>query len=245
MPRENLNDLVAFIAVAREKNFTRAAAQLGVSQSALSHTIRGLESRLGVRLLMRTTRSVSATAAGEHLLRTVAPQFEEIEVELAALSELRDKPAGTLRITTAEHAAETILWPKLSSVLPRYPDIKIEVSIDYGLTDIAAQRFDAGIRLGDQVAKDMIAVRIAPDMPMAVVAAPAYFAQHAQPNTPHELPAPLLHQSPTADVRRSLCLGVRKRRTGTEGARRRPAGAQQHHPDSQRIPGGAWRGLRS
>jgi DNA-binding transcriptional LysR family regulator len=187
MPRENLNDLVAFIAVAREKNFTRAAAQLGVSQSALSHTVKALESRLGVRLLTRTTRSVSPTPAGEHLLHTLAPQFEEIESELAALSELRDKPAGTIRITTAEHAADTILWPRLSEVLPQYPDIRVEVSIDYGLIDIAAQRFDAGIRLGDQVAKDMIAVRISPDMPMAAVATPAYFARHGQPQTPHEL----------------------------------------------------------
>ncbi|ERI49752.1 hypothetical protein N878_02295 [Pseudomonas sp. EGD-AK9] len=129
MPRENLNDLVAFIAVAREKNFTRAAAQLGVSQSALSHTVKALESRLGVRLLTRTTRSVSPTPAGEHLLHTLAPQFEEIESEIAALSELRDKPAGTIRITTAEHAADTILWPRLSEVLPQYPDITVEVSI--------------------------------------------------------------------------------------------------------------------
>lgn len=181
MPRENFNDLIAFVTVAREGSFTKAAAQLGVSQSALSHTIRALETRLGLRLLSRTTRSVSPTEAGERLLTTLAPRFEEIEAELAALSEFRDKPVGTLRITAAEHAASTVLWPKLSKVLPDYPDIKVEVSIDYGLTDIAAERFDAGVRLGDQVAKDMIAVRIAPDLRMAVVASPGYLARKGQP----------------------------------------------------------------
>lgn len=181
MPRENFNDLIAFVTVAREGSFTKAAAQLGVSQSALSHTIRALETRLGLRLLSRTTRSVSPTEAGERLLTTLAPRFEEIEAELAALSDFRDKPVGTLRITTAEHAASTVLWPKLSKVLPDYPDIKVEVSIDYGLTDIAAERFDAGVRLGDQVAKDMIAVRIAPDLRMAVVASPAYLARKGRP----------------------------------------------------------------
>lgn len=181
MPRENFNDLIAFVTVAREGSFTKAAAQLGVSQSALSHTIRALETRLGLRLLSRTTRSVSPTEAGERLLTTLAPRFEEIEAELAALSDFRDKPVGTLRITAAEHAASTVLWPKLSKVLPDYPDIKVEVSIDYGLTDIAAERFDAGVRLGDQVAKDMIAVRIAPDLRMAVVASPGYLARKGQP----------------------------------------------------------------
>ena len=181
MPRENFNDLIAFVTVAREGSFTKAAAQLGVSQSALSHTIRALETRLGLRLLSRTTRSVSPTEAGERLLTTLAPRFEEIEAELAALSDFRDKPVGTLRITAAEHAASTVLWPKLSKVLPDYPDIKVEVSIDYGLTDIAAERFDAGVRLGDQVAKDMIAVRIAPDLRMAVVASPAYLARKGPP----------------------------------------------------------------
>ncbi|MBC3920820.1 LysR family transcriptional regulator [Undibacterium sp. CY18W] len=187
MQKENFNDLLAFITVAREGSFTRAAAQLGVSQSALSHTIRGLETRLGVRLLTRTTRSLSPTDAGERLLKTVAPRFEEIEFELAALSELRDKPAGTIRISAAEHAASTVLWPKLAAFLPDYPDIKVEVNINYGLTDIVADRFDAGVRLGEQVAKDMIAVRIAPDLRMAVVGAPAYFARHAPPHTPQEL----------------------------------------------------------
>jgi DNA-binding transcriptional LysR family regulator len=189
MPRENINDLAAFLAVARERSFTRAAAKLGVSQSALSHTIRGLEERLRIRLLTRTTRSVSPTEAGERLLRTVGPRLEEIEAEVAALSELRDKPAGTIRITTTEHAAHRILWPKLAKVLPEYPDIKVEISIEQGLTDIAAGRYDAGVRLGEQVAKDMIAVRIGPAARMAVVGAPPYFAERRLPKRPQDLTA--------------------------------------------------------
>lgn len=189
MPHENFNDLLAFVAVARERSFTRAAAQLGVSQSALSHTIRGLETQLGVRLLTRTTRSVSPTEAGERLLRTVAPRFDEIEAELAALSELRDKPAATIRISAAEHAVNTVLWPKLAKFLPDYPDIKVEINMNYGLTDIVADRYDAGVRLGEQVAKDMIAVRIAPDLRMAIVGSLAYFAKRAVPHTPQDLAA--------------------------------------------------------
>jgi len=187
MPRENLNDLQAFLTVASERSFTRAAARLGVSQSALSHTIRSLEARLGLRLLTRTTRSVAPTEAGERLVTNIGPRFDEIEVELAALGALRDKPAGTVRITTAEHAAETVLWPTLAKFLPRYPDIKVEVAIDYGLTDIVAARYDAGIRYGEQVGKDMIAVRIAPDMRMAAVATPAYFERHGIPKKPQDL----------------------------------------------------------
>jgi len=187
MQRENFNDLQAFVVVAREGSFTKAAAQLGVSQSALSHTIRGLETRLGIRLLTRTTRSVSPTEAGERLLQTAGPRFEEIEAELAALTELKDKPAGTIRITTAEHAANTVLWPKLSKLLAEYPDIKVEINVDYGMTNIVTQRYDAGVRLGDQVEKDMIAVRISPDMHMAVVAAPSYFANRSVPRTPRDL----------------------------------------------------------
>lgn len=187
MARENLNDLLAFVAVAREASFTRAAAQLGVSQSALSQTIRALEARLGIRLLARTTRSVSPTEAGDRLLATLAPRFEEIEAEVAALSELRDKPAGTIRITTVDHAADVILLPKLAKLLPDYPDIKVEINTDYRLVDIVEQRFDAGVRLGDQVAKDMIAVRIGPDMPMAVVGSPAYFAKRPPPKKPQDL----------------------------------------------------------
>jgi DNA-binding transcriptional LysR family regulator len=189
MPRESFNDLLAFLAVARERSFTRAAARLGVSQSALSHSVRGLEARLGVRLLTRTTRSVAPTEAGERLLRTVGPRFDEIEAELAALGELREKPAGTVRITAGEHAAEAILWPTLEKLLPDYPDIKVEIVIDYGLTDIVAERYDAGVRLGEQVAKDMIAVRIGPDMRMTVIGAPSYFARRKQPRTPQDLTA--------------------------------------------------------
>src|SRR4030081_3586922 len=184
MHRGNLSDLLAFVAVGQERSFTRAAAKLGVSQSALSHTIRGLEERLGLRLLTRTTRSGAPTAAGERLVRTVGPRFEEIDAELSALTELREKPAGTIRITTGEHAAEAILWPALARLLPRYPDIKVELIIDYGLTDIVAQRYDAGVRLGEQVAKDMIAVRIGPDFCMAVVGAPSYLADRPLPKLP-------------------------------------------------------------
>jgi len=187
MARENVNDLIAFLAVAKERSFTRAAAKLGVSQSALSHTIRGLEERLGLRLLSRTTRSVAPTEAGERLLRAVGPRFEEIDAELAALSELREKPAGTIRITAGEHAADTILWPALERLLPDYPDITVEIVVDYGLTDIVAERYDAGVRLGEQVAKDMIAVRIGPDMRMAAVGAPSYFASRKPPRTPQDL----------------------------------------------------------
>ncbi len=189
MARDNLNDLLAFLAVARERSFTRAAAKLGVSQSALSHTIRGLEARLGLRLLTRTTRSVAPTEAGERLLRTVGPRFEEIDAELAALSELREKPAGTIRITAGEHAADAIVWPALARFLPQYPDIKVEIDVEHGLTDIVAERYDAGVRLGEQVAKDMVAVRLAPDMRMAVVGAPSYFAGRPRPRTPQDLPA--------------------------------------------------------
>jgi DNA-binding transcriptional LysR family regulator len=187
MKRENVNHLIAFLAVARERSFTKAAAKLGVSQSALSHTLRELEARLGLRLLTRTTRSLSTTEAGERLLLTVGPRFEEIEAELEAISELRDRPAGSIRITATDYAAETILWPKLAKFLREYPDVKVEIITDYGLTDIVAQRYDAGVRLGGQVAKDMIAVRIGPDMRMAVAGAPSYFANHSPPKKPQDL----------------------------------------------------------
>lgn len=187
MRRENVSDLLAFLAVARERSFTKAAAKLGVSQSALSHTIRGLEARLGLRLLTRTTRSVSPTEAGERVLASVGSRFEEIEAELDALSELREKPAGTIRITAGEHAAYTVLSPALVKLLPSYPDIKVEISVDYGFTDIVAQRYDAGVRVGEQVAKDMIAVRIGPDMRMAVVGAPSYFEKRPLPKKPQDL----------------------------------------------------------
>jgi DNA-binding transcriptional LysR family regulator len=187
MLRESLNDLLAFVAVARARSFTRAAAQLGVSQPALSQTVRGLEARLGVRLLARTTRSVAPTEAGERLLDAVGPRFAEIEAGLATLAEMRDKPAGTLRITAAEHAAHTVLWPALRRLLPDYPDIKVETVVDYGLTDIVAERIDAGIRLGGMVAKGMSAVPIGPDMRMAVVGSPAYFEGRRTPRSPQEL----------------------------------------------------------
>ena len=187
MPRQNVNDLLAFRAVARERSFTRAAAQIGVSPSALSHTIRALEERLGIRLLTRTTRSVAPTDAGERLLATIGPRFDEIEAELTAISELRDKPAGTIRITTGIDAAETILWPALAKLLPDYPDIRVELSVDPGFVDIVAERFDAGVRLGETVAQDMVAVRIGPDIRMAAVGAPSYFAARKPPKTPHEL----------------------------------------------------------
>jgi len=187
--RPDLNDIAAFLAVARERSFTRAAAQLGISQSALSQIVRGLEARLGIRLLTRTTRSVAPTEAGERLLQAAGPRLAEIDAELSALSELRDKPSGTIRITAHDHAVRSVLWPKLKKLLPRYPDIKVEIIIDYGLTDIVAERYDAGIRSGELVAQDMIAVRIGPDMRSAVVASPSYFANRAKPKTPRELTA--------------------------------------------------------
>src|SRR6202161_4109676 len=187
MKKETAGDLAVFLAVAREQSFTRAAAQLGVSQSALSQTLRGLESRLGLRLLTRTTRSVSPTEAGERLLRAAGPRLEEIEVELAALTELRDKPSGNIRITAHDHAVRAVLWPALEKLLPDYPDIKVEIVIDYGLTDIVAERYDAGVRSGEMVAKDMIATRIGPDMRSAVVGAASYFAKRPKPRTPRDL----------------------------------------------------------
>ena len=187
MQRENFNDILAFLAVARERSFTKAAAQLGVSQSALSHAISGLEARLGLRLLTRTTRSVSPTEAGERLVLTVAPGFEEIEAEMEALTELREKPAGTIRITASEHAVSAILWPRLAKFLRHYSDIKVEITVDHTLIDIVAQRYDAGVRSGEQVAKDMIAVRIGPDMRMAVVGAPSYFTKRLPPKKPQDL----------------------------------------------------------
>jgi DNA-binding transcriptional LysR family regulator len=187
MARETLNDLQAFLIVARERSFTRAAIKLAVSQSALSQTIRGLEDRLGLRLLTRTTRSVTPTDAGERLLRTLGPALDEINGELTAMAALRDKPAGTIRLTATEDAAENLILPALTRLLPDYPDIKVEVVIDYGLTDIVTERYDAGVRIGEQVAKDMIAVRIGPDMRMAVVGSPSYFAGHPPPKTPHDL----------------------------------------------------------
>lgn len=187
MAQTNYNDLLAFLAVAREGSFTRAAAKLGVSQSALSQTVRALEERLGLRLLVRTTRSVSPTEAGEHMLRTIGPRFDDIDMELAVLGERRLKPAGTLRISAGEHPALTVLQPALARLLPDYPDITVEINADNGMTDIVAQRYDAGVRLGDQVDKDMVAVRISANLRMAVVGLPAYFQGRAKPKTPQDL----------------------------------------------------------
>ena len=189
MQRASLDDLRALVAVARERSFTKAAARLGVSQSALSQTIRQLETRLGVRLLTRTTRSVSPTEAGERLVRNVEPRFNEIDSALAAVAELREQPVGSIRITAGDHAVQSVLWPKLLKLLAKYPEIKVEITIDYGLADIVAQRYDAGVRLGEQVAKDMIAVRIAPDVRFVVVGAKSYFAKHSAPKTPQDLVA--------------------------------------------------------
>ncbi|ACT08651.1 transcriptional regulator, LysR family [Dickeya chrysanthemi Ech1591] len=187
MLKENFSDLISFRMVAQEKSFTRAAAKLGISQSALSHAMRSLEERLGVRLLTRTTRSVSLTEAGERLLGNISPSLNELEYALEDLGEMRDKPAGNIRLTAGEHAVNFVLWPVLKPFLSQYPDIHLEITVDNTLTDIVHERFDAGVRLGEQVAKDMIAVRIGPDMRMAVVGSPAYFAHHPRPDTPQSL----------------------------------------------------------
>ena len=187
MKRNDLNDLASFGAVADARSFTGAAAKLGMSPSALSHAIRGLEERLGLRLLARTTRSVAPTEAGERLLRTLRPALAEIDAELSALNGLRDKPAGTVRLTTPRHAASTVLWPALPAFLRAYPDIKVEMTVDEGLSDIVAERYDAGVRFGENVAKDMVAVRIGPPIRSVLVAAPAYFAAHPAPESPQDL----------------------------------------------------------
>jgi DNA-binding transcriptional LysR family regulator len=201
MTRTNLNDLAAFAAVARERSFTKAAAKLGVSPSALSHTLRGLEERLGLRLLSRTTRSVTPSPAGERLLTTLEPRIEEIEAELSALTELREKPAGDVRLTTDDYALAELLWPRLRKALTAYPDINVELVTDYGLTDIVAERFDGGVRLGGLIDKDMIAVSIGPDEQMVVVGASSYFRDHTPPLAP-------------ADLTQHNCIGLRLRTQG-------------------------------
>jgi DNA-binding transcriptional LysR family regulator len=201
MKRETMADLVAFLAVARARSFTRAAAQLGVSPSALSHTIRKLEERLGVRLLTRTSRSVSPTEAGERLLQRVGPHFDEVDAELQGLNELRDKPAGTVRLSVGDHPAETILLPALTGLLPQYPDLNVEINVNNGFVDIVAEGFDAGVRLGETLAQDMIAVPISPELRMAIVGAPAYFATTSMPRMPD-------------DLARHNCIGLRFRRDG-------------------------------
>ncbi|WP_086871327.1 LysR family transcriptional regulator [Kosakonia pseudosacchari] len=187
MLKDNFNDLFYLIVVARERSFTRAAAKLGVSQSALSHAIRGLEERLQIRLLTRTTRSVAPTDAGEALINSIGPRFKEIEEELIALTDMRDRVAGNIRITLGEHALHSTVWPAIKPFLDAYPDVKVELTIDNTLTDIVSERYDAGIRLGEQVARDMVAVRIGPDWRMVVVGEPGYFSRHGKPQTPHDL----------------------------------------------------------
>src|SRR6185295_19314051 len=186
MPRGNVNDLLAFLAVAKERSFTRAAAKLGVSPSALSHAMRGLEERLGLRLLARTTRSVAPTEAGERLLGAIVPHLQGIETDLAHLDVLREKPAGTIRITASQHAATTVLYPAIAQLALAYPDVGFEVSVDNAIADIVADRFDAGVRLGEQVERDMVAVRIGPEMRMAIVGAPSYFERYPLPETPQD-----------------------------------------------------------
>jgi DNA-binding transcriptional LysR family regulator len=187
MGRDDIKDIQVFLAVARERSFTRAAAKLGMTQSALSHIIRALESRLGVRLLTRTTRSVAPTEAGERLLQNVAPHLDKIEAEIAAISDMGDNPAGTVRITAIEHVVDHIVWPRLAPLFKQYPDLHVEISSDYRMVDIAAERYDIGIRYGDLVEKDMIAVRLTPDEPMMIVGSPAYFEWHSKPESAQDL----------------------------------------------------------
>jgi DNA-binding transcriptional LysR family regulator len=187
MARDNINDILVFLAVARERSFTRAAAKLGMSQSSLSHIVRALEARLGVQLLARTTRSVAPTEAGERLLQTVAPRFDEIEAEIAAISDLGGAPSGTIRITAIDHVIDSVLWPRLEKLLPQYPDLRIEFNSDYRMHDIVAERYDIGVRWGDQVEQDMIAVRLTEDTRMTIVGAPGYFARHPAPATAQDL----------------------------------------------------------
>jgi DNA-binding transcriptional LysR family regulator len=230
MARETVNDLIALLAVARERSFTRAAAQLGMSQPALSRIIRDLEARLGLRLLTRNTRSVAATEAGERLIQSVGPHFDGIEAGLAAVTAMRGKPAGSLRITSVEHASDRILAPAVARLLTDYPDIRVEIINDYGLSDIVAERFDAGVRLGEQVAKDMIALRIGPDFRQVLVGAPSYFANRPQPATPYDLTA-------------HACINLRLPTSGgmwswpfakAEGAGRRAACIQRDFADRHR-----------
>ena len=236
MRRDNVNDLLAFLAVARERSFTRAAKKAGLSQSALSHTISQLESRLGIRLLTRTTRAVSPTEAGQRLLETIGPSFDEIESQVAALSELRDKPAGTIRIAASDYAINYVLWPKLRKFLPKYPDIKVELTLDNGLTDIVTQRYDAGVRMGEQLAKDMISARIGPDFRFAVVGAKSYFKNNAEPSHPQDLVRHMCINDRHATEWRPMGVGVRGERPGNQNPGRRPTYLQQHHTMFSKRP---------
>ena len=243
--RETINDVLAFIAVATDRSFTHAAARLGVSQSSLSRTIRKLEERLGVRLLTRTTRSVSLTEAGERLLSSAAPRLDEIEAELVALRDLRDRPAGTVRITASEYAAETVLWPKLANGLRDYPDIRIEIVSDNGFVDIAAQGLDAGIRLGESVEKDMIAIRIGVDQRLVPVASPAYFETHPVPATPQDLVGQSCINLRMVSSGVIYAWEFERDRRPLRGQGRRPADVQFHQAGRGRRPGGIWNCLRT
>ena len=244
MERADASDLLAFLAVARERSFTRAAARLAISQPTLSQTVQSLEERLGVRLLNRTTRSVTPTQAGERLLLTIGPKFDEMDVELGALSELREKPAGTIRITATEYAAQAILMPAMAKIAPLYPDIKVEVMIDVGLTNIVAAQYDAGIRPGELVAKDMIAVRVGPDLRMAVVGSPSYFEVQKETANAAGSDAAQLRQPPPAHAwREPVCVGVREERARSQRARRRATRLQQLWRPAARRPAGSRLGL--
>lgn len=238
MHREDASDLLAFLAVARERNFTRAAAKLGMTQSALSQIIRNLEERIGVRLLNRTTRSVTPTQAGERLFLKIGPKFDDMDGELAALGELRDKPAGTIRITATEYAVQAILMPALLKLLPDYPDINVEAVVDYGLTNIVAAQYDAGIRPGEMVAKDMIAVRVGPDLRMAIVGSPSYFAERKRPKTPQDLTS---HNC--LNLRLPLRLGVGEGRQRAPRPCRGTACVQQRGPSASGCAPGSRAGL--
>lgn len=218
MLRDNFNDLWYLIVVARERSFTRAAAKLGVSQSALSHAIRGLEERLGIRLLTRTTRSVAPTEAGERLIHGVGPRFDEIETELLAVTEMRQRVTGNIRLTLSEHALHSTVWPALQPFLQSWPDVNVEMSIDNRLMDIVEGRYDAGVRLGEQIAKDMVAVRIGPDWRMVVVGAPDYFARHGVPATPHDLQHHDCINMRMPTLGGAICLGVQPKWPGTTGS---------------------------
>jgi DNA-binding transcriptional LysR family regulator len=221
MARQNINDILILLAVARERSFTRAAAKLGLSQSALSHSVRALEARMGVRLLARTTRSVAPTEAGQRLIDAVAPRLQEIETEIAAVSELGDKPVGTIRITAIDHVVDNVLWPRLAKILPHNPDLRVEISADYRMVDIAAEGFDIGVRWGDQVEQDMIAVRLTADMRLMIVGAPSYFANRPIPATPQDL---LKHNCITLRLASSGGLYAWELRQGTRDVQAKVSG---------------------
>lgn len=237
------NDLQAFLAVAQEQSFTKAAVRLGVTPSALSHSMRLLEERLGIRLLARTTRNVSPTEAGERLMHSIAPHFEAIGASVEALGDLRDRPAGTLRISCTDDSMETIIRPRLAGFLAEYPDITLEFYVDYGFTNVVEQRFDAGIRLGEALSKDMIAVRVGPDWRLVVVASPDYFKKHPKPRKPRRHHATQMRAHPASSKRCHLRLGVRGGRQRVHRTRRRPTGVQQHDPRRQRRRGRTRLGL--